>query len=160
MLAMGIAQQESKFGTSKKYKIKQAQIPIRIPISLKQLGGSPSTISMPLQTVIKSITGDKSSRSEGIAQIKYGDDSDEIRNIYSNIGVTNNHADIGNEAKSVIARLAHIYKNQYLGDKRLYDAAGMSMEEALAYLYNGGNRNAIANNITNVRDAKKLTTTS
>ena len=159
MLAMGIAQQESKFGTSKKYKTKQASIPIHAPISIKQLGPG-RTAFVPLQSVVKLVTGDQSAKSEGIAQIKYGDDSDEIRNIYSNIGVTDDHTDAGNEAKSVIARLAHIYKNQYLGDKRLYDAAGMSMEEALAYLYNGGKRDLIASNVGNVRNATKLATTS
>lgn len=158
MLAMGIAQQESKFGTSKKYKAKQTSVPTPIPwinqLRVAYIGRAP------LQKIVKILTNDKSANSEGIAQIKYGDDSDEIRNIYSNIGVTDDHTDVGNEAKAVIARLAHIYKNQYLGDKRLYDAAGMSMEEALAYLYNGGKRDLIATNVNDVRNATKLSTTS
>ena len=121
MAAMGIADQETKFGTAKSYRAKQI---------LDYIG---------LTDKLKKIEGNNTSKSLGVGQIKYGDDNKEIKEIYDKIGVTNNHNDISNEAKAIIGRLYHIYRNQYQGGKEHYKNVGLSEEEALAYLYNGGN---------------------
>lgn len=121
MVAMGIADQETKFGTAKSYIAKQI---------LDYIG---------LTDKLKKIEGNNTSKSLGVGQIKYGDDNKEIKEIYNKIGVINNHNDISNEAKAIIGRLYHIYRNQYQGGKEHYKNVGLSEEEALAYLYNGGN---------------------
>ena len=121
MVAMGIAEQESRFGTANSYLLKNA---------LNKLG---------VTSFIKKAKGEKTSPSLGIGQIKYGDDNSEINDIYRRIGVNDNHKNINNEAKAIIGRLYHIYRNQYQGGKKYYDKVGLNQEQALAYLYNGGN---------------------
>lgn len=123
MVAMGIADQESKFGTATSYKLKQ---------------NSAGVIS-----ALKRLKGEKTAQSQGVGQIKYGDDSAEAIAIYDKLGVTDNHNDIANEAKAIIGRLYHIYRNQYQNAKSWYTKAGLSTEQALAYIYNGGNFNEI-----------------
>lgn len=142
MLAMGIAQQESKFGTSAMYK-------------LKNLGVTIGNKDINVQKAVKDIVGNNSYDSQGIGQIKYKGDNEDAQKMYKKAGVTENHNDISNEAKGIVARLAHIYKNQYLGKSKLFENAGISTEEALAFLYNGGKvseiKNAVENN-ENIRD--------
>ena len=121
MVAMGIAEQESRFGTANSYLVKNA---------LNKLG---------ITGFVKKAKGEKTSPSLGIGQIKYGDDNSEINDIYRRIGVNDNHKNINNEAKAIIGRLYHIYRNQYQGGKKYYDKVGLNQEQALAYLYNGGN---------------------
>jgi LysM repeat protein len=143
MLAMGIAQQESKFGTSTMYKLKNLDVTI-------------GNRDINVQKAVKDIVGNNSYDSLGIGQIKYKGDNKNAQDMYKKAGVTDDHNDISNEAKGIVARLAHIYKNQYLGKSKLFDEAGISTEEALAFLYNGGKVSEIKNAVEKNENIREL----
>lgn len=117
-LAVGIAEQESKYGTSKRYKAKSY---------------------MP-DWLISTIKGNKNaSRSRGMSQIKIGGDNPEMQGIYKQLGV--NESSINNpetSAIATIARLAYMYNSEVKG--RNFNGVGnkpIDPYDALLYKYMG-----------------------
>ena len=124
-LALGLAEQESKFGTSTRYKAKNA-----IPDwSL---------------SAIKSVTrGNSGTRSYGLNQIKIKGDNANMQKIYSELGINDENISIaGYSALATMARLAYMYNSEVRG-RNFKDANGGTINpyEALLYKWNGhGNR--------------------
>ena len=120
-LALGIAEQESKYGTSLRYDIKNT-----MPDWVIQLG--------------KRITrGNTDAKSRGITQIKMEDDNKEMQKIYKNLGITTeNIENIDKAALATIARLAYMYNNEVRG-RNFKDAYGNKLDpyHALLYKYSG-----------------------
>jgi hypothetical protein len=93
-LAVGIGEQESKYGTSKRYKAKSY---------------------MP-DWVISMFRGPNSARSRGMTQIKVKGDNSEMRNIYSELGINPNSINRPEtSAIATMARLAYMYNNEVKG---------------------------------------------
>lgn len=119
-LAVGIAQQESKYGTSDRYKLK-GNIP-DWAIRLAKGGGNPA-------------------RSRGLTQIKINGDNKEMRNIYSQLGVNENTIERPEmSAIATMARLAYMYNTEVKG--RNFKGANNSnvdTYDALLYKYMGRN---------------------
>lgn len=120
-LAVGIAQQESKYGTSQRYKIKR-NIPDWM-ISLAKGGGNPA-------------------RSRGLTQIKINGDNQEMRNIYAQLGVNDDTIDKPEvSAIATIARLAYMYNSEVKGRNfKGYGNATINPYDALLYKYMGKNQ--------------------
>ena len=122
-LAMGIADQETKFGSSTKYSFKS---------------------SMPwLVNSAKWITNNNSANSQGITQIKYDADirNEDLKKIYDDLGITKDSLQTPEgAAKATLARLAFIYKTEVLGKKFTgADDIEVSPLDALLYKYMGKN---------------------
>lgn len=119
-LAVGIAQQESKYGTSKRYKAK-GEMPDWL-IKLAKGGGNPA-------------------RSRGMTQIKIGGDNEEMRNIYAQLGVTDETiAQPEVSAIATMARLAYMYNNEVKGRKfKGAENKDVNPYDALLYKYMGRN---------------------
>lgn len=119
-LAVGIAQQESKYGTSKRYKIK-GNIPDWM-IALAKGGGNPA-------------------RSRGLTQIKINGDNQEMRNIYTQLGVNDDTIDKPEiSAIATIARLAYMYNSEVKGRNFKGEGnAAINPYDALLYKYMGRN---------------------
>ena len=119
-LAVGIAQQESKYGTSDRYKLK-GNIP-DWAIRLAKGGGNPA-------------------RSRGLTQIKINGDNEEMRNIYSQLGVNEDTIERPEmSAIATMARLAYMYNTEVKG--RNFKGANNSKVDtydALLYKYMGRN---------------------
>lgn len=119
-LAVGIAQQESKYGTSDRYKLKG---------------------TMPDWLINLAKGGGNNARSRGLTQIKINGDNQQMRNIYSQLGV--NEKSIERPEMSAIAtmaRLAYMYNSEVKG--RQFKGAGNSdidAYDALLYKYMGRN---------------------
>lgn len=130
-LAVGIAEQESKYGTSKRYKVK-GNIPDFL-ITLAKGGGNPA-------------------RSRGLTQIKVNGDNKEMRDIYSQLGV--NEGTINSPEMSAIAtmaRLAYMYNNEVKGRNfKGENDTNINPYDALLYKYMG--RNAELKNKTATPD--------
>lgn len=120
-LAVGIAQQESKYGTSRRYKAK-ANIPDWI-ITLAKGGGNPA-------------------RSRGLTQIKINGDNQEMRNIYAQLGVNDDTIDKPEvSAIATIARLAYMYNSEVKGRNFKGEGnAAINPYDALLYKYMGRNQ--------------------
>ena len=122
-LAMGIADQETKFGSSTKYSFKS---------------------SMPwLVNSAKWIANNNSANSQGITQIKYDADirNEDLKKIYDDLGITKDSLQTPEgAAKATLARLAFIYKTEVLG-KKFTGADGIEVSplDALLYKYMGKN---------------------
>ena len=122
-LAMGIADQETKFGSSTKYSFKS---------------------SMPwLVNSAKWIANNNSANSQGITQIKYDADirNEDLKKIYDDLGITKDSLQTPEgAAKATLARLAFIYKTEVLG-KRFTGADGIEVSplDAVLYKYMGKN---------------------
>lgn len=122
-LALGIAEQESKFGTSKRYSLKQTT-----------LGGL-------LAQAKNAILG--THRSRGMSQIKMEDDNTTMQEYYSNQGIDEDSINNAEEsAMATIGRLASIYRDEVRGRKFVdFDGNNMSVEDVLLYKWAGlGNR--------------------
>lgn len=119
-LAVGIAQQESKFGTSDRYKLKQA---------------------MPDWLIAAMKSGDNPARSRGLTQIKIGGDNKEMRNIYKQLGVTDETINAPEmSAVATMARLAYMYNTEVKGRKfKGAQDADINPYDALLYKYMGRN---------------------
>lgn len=119
-LAVGIAQQESKYGTSNRYKLK-GNIP-DWAIRFAKGGGNPA-------------------RSRGLTQIKINGDNEEMRNIYSQLGVNEETIEKPEiSAIATMARLAYMYNTEVKG--RNFKGANNSKVDtydALLYKYMGRN---------------------
>lgn len=130
-LAMGIADQESKFGTSTKYKMKNGVSINQDLIAVKHFFVDHLIKGKPLV-----------SNSRGITQIKYGDDvkNKELQNLYNQFGIHSGDDldNIENSAKATMIRLAFIYNSEIKG-RNFTDAGNkpVSPWDALLYTYNG-----------------------
>lgn len=117
-LAVGIAQQESKYGTSNRYNLKQ-QVPDWM-IDLLKGGGNHA-------------------RSRGLTQIKLNGDNKELRSIYKQLGI-NEHTINAPEysALATMSRLAYMYNNEVKG-RNFKGARGSNVDayDALLYKYMG-----------------------
>lgn len=119
-LAVGIAQQESKYGTSNRYKAK-GNIPDWM-IKLAKGGGNPA-------------------RSRGLTQIKINGDNQELRNIYAQLGINDESIEKPEvSATATMARLAYLYNNEIKGRKFKGEGnADVDSYDALLYKYMGRN---------------------
>lgn len=115
-LALGIAEQESKFGTSKRYDLKQG-------------------IGKPIVQLLRG-----NSRSRGLTQIKIGNDNKELQKFYAKEFV---YSDIENPRVAAIAtigRLANMYVNEVKGRHfKGENNIDITPEQALLYKWNGHN---------------------
>lgn len=127
-LAMGIAGQESKFGNSNKYKIKES--------------------SQGLVSFVKDIKGNDSANSRGLTQIKYKADikNKELKALYDKYKITEeNLTDPRKAAIATILRLCFIYNTEILG-RDFKGSQGVKIDpyDALLYKYQG-KRNELSN---------------
>lgn len=117
-LAMGIAQQETKFNTSRRKKLKD----------------------ITPDFVLDVIRGD-SNRSRGATQIKLQGDNSEMQTIYKKYHIDeDNIEDLGKAALATMARLAYMYNNEVRG--RHFKGANnsnVSPWDALLYKWMGRN---------------------
>ena len=118
-LAVGIAEQESKYGTSRRYKAKSY---------------------MP-DWMISMIRGKNSARSRGMSQIKIKGDNQEMRNIYSQLKINPNTIDKPEtSAVATMARLAYMYNTEVKGRNFMgAQNARIDPYDALLYKYMGRN---------------------
>ena len=138
-LAMGIAQQETKFNTSKRKMIKDY---------------TPDFL-------LNMVRGN-SNRSRGATQIKLKGDNEEMQKIYSDFNITDDNIDsMDKSALATISRLAHIYNTEVRGRHfKGKDDRNVSPYDALLYKWMGRNselRNKTAtpeenNYISNVKE--------
>ena len=123
-LALGIAEQESKFGTSTRYDIKEN--------------------SQGLVSFLKNIIGNNSSNSRGYTQIKYNDDikNKNLKNIYDSLRITDESlSNADNAAKATMARLAFIYNTEVKGRTfKNNNNQVIDPYDALMYKWNGKHR--------------------
>jgi hypothetical protein len=118
-LALGLAEQESKFGTAYRYSMKQ------------RLG----------EGMIQLIKGTNHAISRGYTQIKNKGDNKELQAIYSKLGIDNNSIKTaGGSAIATIARLAHMYNTEVKG-RTFTNQEGITINpyHALLYKWNGHN---------------------
>lgn len=122
-LALGIAEQESKFATSFRYKLKDA---------------IPDWMLSNIKAVTRGNTG---ARSRGFTQIKTQADNADIKYIYKQLGV--NDSSIKSADKSAIAtiaRLAYMYNTEVRGRQfKTSNGVKINPYHALMYKWNGKN---------------------
>lgn len=116
-LAMGIAEQETKFGTSTRKMIKD---------------NTPDFI-------LNYVRGNKN-RSKGITQIKLAGDNKEMQQIYNEFGINeDNIDDINKSATATILRLLYMYNSEVRGRKFKNNPESVSEYDALLYKWMGRN---------------------
>lgn len=122
-LALGIAEQESKFGTSDRYKAKDL-IPDWMMDTVKYIS-----------------RGNSGARSRGYTQIKNESDNKELRKIYNELGIDDNSIKSADKsAIATIARLAYIYNNEVRGRNfKTADGNNLNPYHALMYKWLGKN---------------------
>lgn len=122
-LALGIAEQESKFGTANRYKIKD-WIPDWMMDTVKYL-----------------YRGNSGARSRGYTQIKNKSDNEELRKIYNELGIDDKSIKSADKsAIATIARLAYIYNNEVRGKNfKTADDNNLNPYHALMYKWLGKN---------------------
>lgn len=158
-LALGIAEQETKFGTSKSYKLKQLageqgvalakgfqqQLKPKYGWDLSKgwnLAGVAEFIRQPIyHTIANYVKGNNMAQSRGYTQIKNISDNEQLQNIYKQLGIdskTIKNAD--KSAIATIARLAFIYNNEVKGRTfKNNDNDVIDPYHALMYKWNGHN---------------------
>lgn len=122
-LAMGIAQQETQFGTS-------------LRKLAKDVAGN-DTIS-----AVKRLLGRNSYNSHGITQIKLSGDNNELQELYNKHNITDSVLDDPEfAAVATMLRLAHIYNSEIKG-RQFVDANGnpMNLEDVILYKWQGKNK--------------------
>lgn len=122
-LALGIAEQESKFGTADRYKAK-------------------SLIPDWMMDAVKYISrGNSGARSRGYTQIKNQSDNEELRKIYEELGIDNDSINSADKsAIATIARLAYMYNNEVRGRNfKTADGNDLNPYHALMYKWLGKN---------------------
>ncbi len=171
-LALGIAEQETKFGTAPSYKAKQI-VGEEIISEAKGAGGkmkyalglilssfSPETHKIYRDTM--RARGDKMAQSRGFTQIKNEGDNKGLKAIYKELGIDSNTIKQADKsAIATIARLAYMYNNEVKG-RNFKDAYGKNLDpyHALLYKWLGKNYEIVNktatpdknNYIRNVRD--------
>ena len=123
-LAMGIAQQESEFGSGLKYALKNVN------------NGA-------LVDTMKAIKMDNSANSRGMTQIKISSDNKELQALYKKYGIDyNTIVDPEKAAIATMLRLGYMYSTEVVGRKfKTADGKGdVTDEEALLYKWQGKNR--------------------
>ena len=130
-LAIGIAEQESKFGTSLKYYAKLADTEL--------LGNAVSNW----------VRGNKN-RSRGITQIKLTGDAEPMQAVYKKLGITEDSiTDAEVSALATIARLAYMYKNEV--ENRIFTGQGgkkIDNYDALLYKWMGSPKQLLQHTAT------------
>lgn len=122
-LTLGLAGQESKYGTSFKFKAKTELI----------------------QDILKNIIGNKSYNSKGLTQIKYDGLNDEVKKIFKEYNITKENLNQGDKAAlAQIILLSHMYNNELPAYRKNIDEMGISDIDALLYL-NQGKRKELIN---------------
>lgn len=126
-LALGIAEQESKFGTSDRYKIKD-WIPDWMMDTAKYI-----------------YRGNSGARSRGYTQIKNKSDNEELRKIYNELGIDDESIKSADKsAIATIARLAYIYNNEVRGRNfKTSDGNNLNPYHALMYKWLGKNNELV-----------------
>ena len=126
-LALGIAQQETKYNTSTKKEIKDST-----------------------PDFIMNIARGNSNRSRGITQIKLKGDNPGMQEVYKDLGITEKGLDnASTSALATIARLAYIYNTEVRGHN--YKGANnkdVNAYDALLYKWMGSNNELIKNTAT------------
>ena len=117
-LALGIAQQETKYGTSTRKEIKD-----KTP-----------------DFILNFIRGN-SNRSRGLTQIKLKGDNAGMQNIYNDLGITENNLDNADKsAIATISRLSYIYNTEVRGHKFVgKNGQNIDLYDALLYKWMGRN---------------------
>lgn len=141
-LAMGIAQQESEFGTGSSlnpqhnYKLKTA-VPGLVSVA-KAIKRSLKDGS----NVFTNIAADKDAISRGYGQIKMNSDNKELQTIYQALGIDEKSIlSAKSSAIAVMARLAYMYNTEIRG--KSFKGEGdkdVDKFDALLYKWNGKNR--------------------
>lgn len=135
MLAMGIAEQETKFGVSPRYIGKQA------------IGDFGVDIAKRFRSLLKGDGwNDRSYNSKGITQIKIEGDNDETKKIYNKFGIDKeNILKPYNSGIATMLRLASIYKNEVAG-RGFKDNKGNDIDKFDALLYKWMGKGRLLNN--------------
>lgn len=125
--ALGIAEQESKFGTATRYKA-------------KRLLGDDYIQAL---KVIKN--GKLGAISRGLSQIKLNSDNEEMQKHYKDLNINkNNITDAYISGIATIARLAHIYNTEVKGRKfTTSDGHNLDPYHALMYKWMGKNKELV-----------------
>lgn len=158
-LALGIAEQETKFGTSTSYKAKnlvgenvvsylkglQSKVKPKGGRNLLKGWSLKGIINYALENsdILPSIlyhidtknTGDKLAQSRGYTQIKNQSDNKELRKIYEELGIDDNSIkQTDKSAIATIARLAYMYNNEVRG-RNFKTANGNNIDPYHALMY-------------------------
>lgn len=135
MLAMGIAEQETKFGVSARYIGKQA------------IGDQGVDIAKRFRPLLNGNGwDDRSYNSKGITQIKIEGDNDETKKIYNKFGIDKeNILKPYNSGIATMLRLASIYKNEVVG-RGFKDNKGNDIDKFDALLYKWMGKGRLLNN--------------
>ena len=126
LLAAGIAQQESKFGTSGRKMFKDA---------------APDWVVSLFKTLTRGERGSKN-RSYGVTQMKILSDNNGMRKIYQdNVITPESLSDVSTAAKATMLRLAYMYNTEVRG-RNFKNNKGESISpyDALLYKWNGNNQ--------------------
>ena len=124
-LALGIAQQETKYGTSTRKEIKD-----KTP-----------------DFILNFVRGN-SNRSRGLTQIKLKGDNAGMQNVYNDLGITENNLDNADKsAIATISRLSYIYNTEVRG-RKFVGKNGQNIDPYDALLYKWMGRNNELNNHT------------
>lgn len=116
-LALGLAEQESKFGTSTKYKIKE------------------NTPDAMLDIAKYVIRRNKGAISRGYTQIKNKSDNKELQEIYKELNIDDDNIyNADKSAIATIARLAYMYNNEVKG-RNFKTAEGNDLNPYHALMY-------------------------
>lgn len=144
-LALGIAEQESKFGTSVMYRVKNA-IPEEKYSTVKRISNALSELKeFDFQGAIDALDSDKtkvSHRSRGITQMKIEGDNKETQEVYDKFGITNESLEDANKsAVGTMIRLLSVYKNEVMGrDFVNQEEEVIDPRDVVLYKYSGQNR--------------------
>lgn len=135
MLAMGIAEQGTKFGVSARYIGKQA------------IGDQGVDIAKRFRSLLNGNGwNDRSYNSKGITQIKIEGDNDETKKIYNKFGIDKeNILKPYNSGIATMLRLASIYKNEVVG-RGFKDNKGNDIDKFDALLYKWMGKGRLLNN--------------
>ena len=151
MLSLGIADQESKFGTGNSgdlehnYRLKQVpgvtKIGKAVKAAYKSIINNVESDGILSSTIDAAIEGYNKPISRGYSQIKLKGDNAEMQALYNKYNITENN--ISSADKSAIAtmlRLATIYNNEVKGRKfKDYKHRPISSYDAVLYKWNGYN---------------------
>lgn len=134
-LAMGIAEQESNFGTGTSWNLRHNY---KLKTSLSGL--------------VSFIKGD-AAQSRGYSQIKLNGDNKQLQQIYKNLGI-NEQSILTSQGSAIatIARLAYIYNTEVKGRNfKGQNNKNIDAYDALLYKWNGRN-NQLTNHLATPRD--------
>lgn len=135
MLAMGIAEQETKFGVSARY------------IGERAIGDQGVDIAKRFRSLLNGNGWNgRSYNSKGITQIKIEGDNDETKKIYNKFGIDKeNILKPYNSGIATMLRLASIYKNEIVG-RGFKDNKGNDIDKFDALLYKWMGKGRLLNN--------------